>query len=94
MIRAAMVTSTLRDGTKTAKYMLMTSQPLLCSPPLLPEDLDSCGVPGGNALWSEGGFYSPGQCFIGYNAMCTQTSADNGGWPIRPEETVVRCIPS
>ncbi|KAK3182523.1 hypothetical protein K4F52_006163 [Lecanicillium sp. MT-2017a] len=89
-----MAVSTLSDGTKTAKYMPMTSQPLLCAPPVLPEDLDTCGVPGGGDLWSGGGFYSPGQCFIGYVAMCTQTTAAGGGWPVRSEETAVRCIPS
>ncbi|UKZ64891.1 uncharacterized protein TrAtP1_006099 [Trichoderma atroviride] len=40
-----------------------------------------------------GGFYSPGECFSGYRAMCTQTSAVSSGWPIQDGETVVRCVP-
>jgi hypothetical protein len=73
--------------------MPMTVQAIPCPAPILQDDFDACRIPGGVELWSNGGFYSPGECFVGYRAMCTQTSAVSNGWPIQKEETVVRCIP-
>lgn len=71
----------------------MTVQAIPCPPPILQSDFEGCRIPGGIELWSNGGFYSPGECFEGYRAMCTQTSPVSNGWPIRNEETVVRCVP-
>ncbi|KAL7944882.1 hypothetical protein V8C42DRAFT_323982 [Trichoderma barbatum] len=73
--------------------MPMTIHAIPCPPPILQSDFDACRVPGGIELWSNGGFYSPGGCFDGYRALCTQTSPASNGWPIRGEETVVRCVP-
>ncbi|KAK5992986.1 hypothetical protein PT974_06411 [Cladobotryum mycophilum] len=88
-----MTASTLSSGTKEVPYMPMTLQAIPCPAPVLEDDFDSCRIPGGLDLWSNGGFYSPGECFVGYRAMCTQTSALSNGWPIRESETAVRCIP-
>lgn len=90
----AIPTRTLTSGTRKVQYMVMTSQALLCPPPVLTDDFDYCQIPGGLSLWAQGGFYSPGVCFIGYEAQCTQTDEKRLAWPIRPGETVVRCIPS
>ncbi|KAL6794242.1 hypothetical protein J3E68DRAFT_437410 [Trichoderma sp. SZMC 28012] len=86
-------TSTLSSGTRRVLYMPMTIQAIPCPPPILQSDFDGCRIPGGLELWSNGGFYSPGECFEGYRAMCTLTSPVSNGWPIRHEETVVRCVP-
>ncbi|EHK19283.1 uncharacterized protein TRIVIDRAFT_69279 [Trichoderma virens Gv29-8] len=88
-----MAVRTLSSGTKQVLYMPMTIQAIPCPPPILQSDFDGCRIPGGIELWSNGGFYSPGECFEGYRAMCTQTSPVSNGWPIRNEETVVRCVP-
>ncbi|KAL6801254.1 hypothetical protein GGI42DRAFT_343301 [Trichoderma sp. SZMC 28013] len=86
-------TSTLSSGTRRVLYMPMTVQAIPCPPPILQSDFDGCRIPGGLELWSNGGFYSPGECFEGYRAECTQTSPVSNGWSIRNEETVVRCVP-
>ncbi|RFU79292.1 drug transporter [Trichoderma arundinaceum] len=88
-----MAARTLSSGTKQVPYMPMTVQAIPCPAPVLQGDFDSCRIPGGIELWSNGGFYSPGECFVGYRAMCTQASAVSNGWPILKGETVVRCIP-
>lgn len=87
-------TETLKSGTRTVPYIAMTSQPILCPAPVLAGDFESCQIPGGVSLWSTGGFYSPGVCFLGYEALCTQTDPKQLAWSIRPGETVVRCVPS
>lgn len=89
-----MAASTLTSGTKAIPYMPMTVEAIACPAPVLPDDFDNCLIPGGIDMWSRGGFYSPGQCFVGYRAMCTQTAVASDGWPVREEETAVRCIPS
>jgi hypothetical protein len=86
--------SMLSNGAITVAYMPMTSAELQCSPPIMEYSFEKCGVPGGIKMWSGGGFYSPGVCFVDYRASCTQTKASSPGWPIRNGETVVRCIPS
>ncbi|PTB37721.1 hypothetical protein M441DRAFT_82806 [Trichoderma asperellum CBS 433.97] len=90
---AAKTAKTLSSGTLRVPYMPMTVHAIPCPAPILQDDFDGCRVPGGVELWSRGGFYSPGECFSGYRAMCTQTSAVSNGWPIQDGETVVRCIP-
>lgn len=75
----------------TAHAMPMTTQPLACPAPVLTADFDRCSVPGGLNLWRDGGHYSPGVCFIGYVALCTQTAT--APWPISKDETAVRCVP-
>lgn len=84
---------TLTSGTLTVPYMPMTIKVLDCAPPILKPDFERCRIPGGIDLWTSDGFYSPGQCFIGYRAACTQTAAASHGWPIRSGETVVKCVP-
>lgn len=84
---------TLTSGTLTVPYMPLTRKSIDCFAPILPNDFDHCGLPGGEALWTGGGFYSPGVCFEGYHALCTQTTAASDGWPVRAEETAVRCVP-
>ncbi|KAH6609029.1 drug transporter [Trichoderma cornu-damae] len=88
-----MAAGTHSSGTRQVPYMPMTVQAIPCPAPILQDDFDSCRIPGGVDLWSNGGFYSPGECFVGYRAMCTQTAAVSNGWPIQKGETVVRCIP-
>ncbi|RDA91879.1 hypothetical protein CP533_0387 [Ophiocordyceps camponoti-saundersi (nom. inval.)] len=73
--------------------MPMTESAMACAAPVLPADFERCRVPGGIDLWSRGGFYSPGVCFISYRALCTQSTASSDGWPHHAEETVVRCVP-
>ncbi|KAL6888077.1 hypothetical protein GGI43DRAFT_431002 [Trichoderma evansii] len=90
---AAKTAKTLSSGTLHVPYMPMTVHAIPCPAPILQDDFDGCRIPGGVELWSKGGFYSPGVCFSGYRAMCTQTSAVSNGWPIQEGETVVRCIP-
>lgn len=90
---AAKTAKTLSSGTLRVPYMPMTVHAIPCPPPILQDDFDGCRIPGGVDLWSKGGFYSPGECFSGYRAMCTQTSAATNGWPIQDGETVVRCVP-
>ncbi|EHK40059.1 hypothetical protein TRIATDRAFT_89220 [Trichoderma atroviride IMI 206040] len=90
---AAKTAKTLSSGPLRVPYMPMTVHAIPCPPPILPDDFDGCRIPGGVDLWSKGGFYSPGECFSGYRAMCTQTSAVSSGWPIQDGETVVRCVP-
>ena len=89
-----MAVATLTSGTLTVPYMPMTVQALECLPPVLEEDFDHCRIPGGVDLWSSGGFYSPGQCFAGYKAQCTQTRVRDDEWPLHEGETAVRCIPT
>ena len=86
--------STLKDGTRTALYMPMTMAGIDCPPPVLENNFDGCRIPGGAQLWEAGGYYSPGLCFIGYVAACTQTRLPSNEWPVQNGETVVRCIPS
>lgn len=88
-----MVESTLKSGTKAVPYMLMTLEAIPCPAPVLPDDFDNCRIPGGLNMWSKRGFYSPGKCFAGYLAACTQTAVETEGWPVRVDETAVRCIP-
>ncbi|TFB02878.1 hypothetical protein CCMA1212_005250 [Trichoderma ghanense] len=88
-----MAVHTLSSGTKRVPCMPMTIEAIPCPAPILQSDFDNCRVPGGLELWSNGGFYSPGECFTGYYARCTQTAPVSNGWPIQREETVVRCIP-
>ncbi|KAL7802065.1 hypothetical protein V8C44DRAFT_370755 [Trichoderma aethiopicum] len=88
-----MAVHTLSSGTKRVPYMPMTIEIIPCSAPILQSDFDNCQIPGGLELWANGGFYSPGECFTGYYARCTQTAPVSNGWPIQREETVVRCIP-
>jgi hypothetical protein len=88
-----MAVHTLSSGTKRVPYMPMTIEFIPCPAPVLQSDFDSCRIPGGLELWANGGFYSPGECFTGYYARCTQTAPVSSGWPIQREETVVRCIP-
>ncbi|KAI9896319.1 hypothetical protein N3K66_008491 [Trichothecium roseum] len=83
--------STLTAGTTTVPYMALTTRAMACAPPVLTDNFRGCRVPGDVAFWESGGFYSPGNCFRGYRALCTQTTAE--WWPIRDAETVVRCIP-
>jgi hypothetical protein len=90
---AAKTAKTLSSGTLRVPYMPMTVHAIPCPPPILPDDFDGCRIPGGVDLWSKGGFYSPGECFSGYRAMCTQMLAVSNGWPIQDGETVVRCVP-
>lgn len=73
--------------------MPMTTQPLVCPPPVLTADFDRCSVPGGIELWKNGGYFSPGVCFIGYVALCTQSGSGPGESPIAKDETAVRCVP-
>ncbi|KAJ3474071.1 hypothetical protein NLG97_g10007 [Lecanicillium saksenae] len=80
-------------ASETAQTVPMTTQPLVCPAPVLTADFDSCSVPGGIELWQDWGYYSPGICFIGYVALCTQTTAPSGGRPISIDETAVRCVP-
>lgn len=63
--------SLMAHASTTAHAMSMTTQPLVCPAPVLSADFDNCRVPGGLALWQNGGYYSPGVCFIGYVALCT-----------------------
>lgn len=77
----------------TTRAMTMTTQPLTCTAPVLTADFENCHVPGGLDLWQNWGYYSPGVCFIGYVALCTQTSAPSNGWPVADDETAVRCVP-
>lgn len=85
---------TSESGTSvTGHAMVMTTQPVACPAPVLTADFDRCSVPGGVELWKNWGYYSPGVCFIGYVALCTQTSAPLGGFPIAKDETAVRCVP-
>ncbi|KAL6876881.1 hypothetical protein J3F83DRAFT_426731 [Trichoderma novae-zelandiae] len=88
-----MAVRTLSSGTKQVPYMPMTIEAIPCPAPVLQTDFDNCRIPGGLELWSKGGFYSPGECFTGYYARCTQTAPISNGWPVQREETVVRCIP-
>ncbi|KAL7807097.1 hypothetical protein V8C26DRAFT_439708 [Trichoderma gracile] len=88
-----MAVHTLSSGTKRVPYMPMSIEFIPCPAPVLQSDFDSCRIPGGLELWADGGFYSPGECFTGYYARCTQTAPVSNGWPIQREETVVRCIP-
>ncbi|OTA06376.1 hypothetical protein A9Z42_0071150 [Trichoderma parareesei] len=88
-----MAVHTLSSGTKRVPYMPLTIEFIPCPAPVLQSDFDSCRIPGGLELWANGGFYSPGECFTGYYARCTQTAPVSSGWPIQKEETVVRCIP-
>lgn len=83
--------STLTAGTTTVPYMALTTRAMACAPPVFTDDFRGCRIPGDVAFWESGGFYSPGNCFQGYRALCTQTTAE--WWPIRDAETVVRCIP-
>lgn len=85
--------STLSSGAKAVPYMRMTDPAVACPAPMLASDLDGCRVPGGAALWSRRGFYSPGVCFAGYSPLCTQTGP-GAGWPVRRGETAVRCVPA
>lgn len=86
-----MATSTLVSGTLSVPYIAMTVPILDCPPPVLQQDFESCRIPGGIELWTSGGFFSPGVCFSGYRAVCTQTSPR---WPTATGETAVRCIPT
>lgn len=85
-----MAISSYVSGTVTVPYMAWTHTELICEPPIQTRHFSECGIPGGSIFWRSGGFYSPGACFEGYRAECTQTSAR---WPIRHGETAVRCIP-
>lgn len=85
---------TLTTGTKKVPFMPMTTQAVNCPPPILAAEFADCRVPGGTEFWSSEGFYSPGVCFVGYQAACSLTSLHKNEWPLRPQETAVRCIPS
>ena len=81
------------SGDESAPYLALTTEAVECSEPILYEDFIDCGIPGGPELWREGGFYSPGMCFIGYTAACTETKGFSGGFPIWKGETAVKCVP-
>ena len=85
---------TLISGTLTVPCVPMTVPILDCPPPILETDFQNCRVPGGLSLWSANGFYSPGICFQGYQAECTQTDVRGDAWPIDEGETAVMCIPT
>ena len=84
---------TLSSGTKQIPYLAMTDPGVACAAPVYASDFDRCRVPGGIDLWTRQGFYSPGVCFAGYSAACTQTRPPSDEWPLRVGETAVRCIP-
>lgn len=73
--------------------MPMTNPAVVCPPPILASDFDSCRIQGGVDLWWRNGFYSPGVCFAGYRPSCTLTKFPGAEWPLREGETAVRCIP-
>lgn len=85
---------TLTSGTLTVPCVPMTMPILDCPPPVLEADFQNCRVPGGLSFWSANGFYSPGICFQGYQAECTQTDVRGDAWPIDDGETAVMCIPT
>ncbi|KJZ75394.1 hypothetical protein HIM_05320 [Hirsutella minnesotensis 3608] len=89
-----MGTSLLSSGSKTIPYMRMTETAIPCAVPILAKDFAYCQVPGGVELWNQNGFYSPGVCFTGYKARCTQTAPPGREWPLREQETAVRCVPA
>lgn len=89
-----MSVSTLTSASLTIPYMPMTIPIIDCGPPILESDFDHCRIPGGVEFWSSNGFYSPGQCFVGYQAECTQTRVRDDAWPIDEGETAVMCIPT
>ena len=88
-----MATDVVTSGTATAPYMPLTVQALDCPGPILHEDFDRCRIPGGPEFWENGGFYSPGMCFEGYTAGCTEAKTFNNGFPVRRGETAVKCVP-
>ncbi|KAM4055991.1 hypothetical protein HRG_002916 [Hirsutella rhossiliensis] len=89
----SMGVSTLSSAGKAVPYMRMTDRAVPCQEPIMAADFAECRIPGGVDLWTRNGFYSPGVCFVGYMAHCTQTVGPSDGWPLRDGETAVRCIP-
>jgi hypothetical protein len=93
MTSATYSASYVTIGADSVPYLALTTEAVECPDPILYEDFIDCGVPGGPELWRQGGFYSPGMCFIGYTAACTETKGFSGGFSIRKGETAVKCVP-
>lgn len=94
MSARAATTQAMEGTTTKIPTMPMTVQGINCPAPILTDDFSNCRIPGGVDMWASGGFYSPGVCFVGYQAQCTQTKVAKSEYPIQPGETVVRCIPA
>lgn len=81
-------------GTESVPFVAVTTEAIECADPILYEDFADCNIPGGQELWRQGGFYSPGVCFVGYTAGCTETKTGyREGFPVRRGETAVKCVP-